>query len=69
MDNNYNNPNNQFWNNYIKRDNEFSEVKLSQQKEPSKNKRDEDLIIEENTIYEIDRNCVERLKKNRRRLI
>ena len=26
-------------------------------------KSDEDLIIEENTIYEIDRDCVERLKK------
>lgn len=31
------------------------------------NKRDEDLIIEENTIYEIDRDCYERLKKGKKR--
>lgn len=30
-------------------------------------KEDKDLIIEENTIYEIDRECFERLKKQRRR--
>jgi hypothetical protein len=28
---------------------------------------DEDLIIEENTIYEIDRECYERLKRQKRR--
>lgn len=28
--------------------------------------RDEDLIIEENTIYEIDRECYERLKKQKK---
>lgn len=27
---------------------------------------DEDLIVEENTIYEIDRECYERLKKKRK---
>ena len=29
--------------------------------------RNQDLIIEENTIYEIDRECFERLKKQRRK--
>ena len=31
------------------------------------NKRDEDLIIEENTIYEIDKDCVSKLKRYRKR--
>lgn len=30
-------------------------------------KEDSDLIIEENTVYEIDRECYERLKKQRKR--
>jgi hypothetical protein len=30
-------------------------------------KRDEDLIIEDNTVYEIDRECYERLKGRKRR--
>ncbi len=36
---------------------------------PSRNLKDtdEDLIIEENTVYEIDRECYERLKKQRKR--
>lgn len=29
--------------------------------------KDEDLIIEENTIYEIDRECYERMKKQKKR--
>lgn len=60
MNNFFNNPNNQNWN---------KNINHSQQKKPSESKRDEDLIIEENTIYEIDRNCVERLKRNRKRII
>ncbi|NLY47973.1 MAG: hypothetical protein GX059_03000 [Clostridiales bacterium] len=28
---------------------------------------DEDLVIEDNTIYEIDRECVERMKRNKKR--
>ena len=32
-----------------------------------KRKEDEDLIIEENTVYEIDRECYERLKRQRKR--
>lgn len=31
------------------------------------NKRDEDLIIEDNTIYEIDRECYERTRKQKKR--
>ncbi|HWT74609.1 MAG TPA: hypothetical protein VN258_07800 [Mobilitalea sp.] len=34
-----------------------------------KPKADEDLIIEDNTVYEIDRECYERLKKQRRRKV
>jgi len=39
------------------------------QREVSKNRRDsdEDLIIEENTVYEIDRECYERLKRQKKR--
>lgn len=29
--------------------------------------KDEDLIIEENTVYEIDRECYERLKRQKKR--
>ncbi len=32
-----------------------------------KKQKDEDLIIEENTIYEIDRECYERLKRQKKR--
>ncbi|NLL72537.1 MAG: hypothetical protein GX237_03325 [Clostridiales bacterium] len=39
-----------------------------QDKDTLRKKSDEDLIIEENTIYEIDRDCVERLKRKRRNL-
>lgn len=31
------------------------------------NGKDEDLIIEENTVYEIDRECYERVKKQKKR--
>ena len=30
-------------------------------------KKDEDLIIEDNTIYEVDRDCFERLKKQKKK--
>jgi hypothetical protein len=32
-------------------------------------KEDKDLVIEENTVYEIDRECYERLKRQRKRKI
>jgi hypothetical protein len=32
-----------------------------------KQKDDRDLIVEDNTIYEIDRECYERLKRQRKR--
>ena len=44
---------------------ERQESKLSSRKQ----KNDEDLIIEENTVYEIDRECYERLKRQKKRKI
>jgi hypothetical protein len=35
--------------------------------DPKPKGKDDDLVIEENTIYEIDRDCYERLKKQKRR--
>lgn len=35
--------------------------------EPLAQKKDEDLIIEENTIYEIDRDCFDRLKRQKKK--
>lgn len=49
------------WNGSIK------DTSHSNQKDTNKKTGDEDLIIEENTIYEIDRACAERLKKIRKR--
>ncbi|TAH75099.1 MAG: hypothetical protein EWM47_00020 [Anaerolineaceae bacterium] len=65
MDNQFNQPNHE--NKFTKGDGSFRDTSRPNQKEPFEKKRDEDLIIEENTIYEIDRDCVERLKRNRRR--
>jgi hypothetical protein len=36
-------------------------------KEYKSNKRDDDLIIEDNTVYEIDRECYDRIKKQKKR--
>ena len=41
--------------------------RIANEKDLVERKRDEDLIIEENTIYEIDRDCYNRLKKQRKR--
>lgn len=65
MNNQFNFPN--YEHKFNKGEGAFKEAKGLGQKELYENKRDEDLIIEENTIYEIDRNCVERLKRNRKR--
>ncbi|NLK99179.1 MAG: hypothetical protein GX271_00770 [Clostridiales bacterium] len=65
MNNQFNYPNNEY--KFIKKEKGSNEVSSQTQKEQRSNKSDEDLIIEENTIYEIDRECVERLKRNRRR--
>lgn len=35
--------------------------------EGNKNQKDDDLIFEENTVYEIDRECYERTKKQKKR--
>ena len=37
--------------------------------EMKRNKADEDLVIEDNTVYEIDRECYERLKRQRKRKV
>ncbi len=52
---------------YIKRDKAAKEETDSKGKALIERKRDEDLIIEENTIYEIDRDCFDRLKKQKKR--
>ena len=57
--------NNQF--NFPDNKNKFTDANRSGKKESFDNKIYDDLIIEENTIYEIDRKCVERLKRNRKR--
>lgn len=64
MDNHYLNKDNN-GNHYGKRD--AVKESLSEEKASIARKRDEDLIIEENTIYEIDRDCYDRLKKQRKR--
>lgn len=67
MDNHNNYPNNYYGYKYAKSEEKFKDTGRPSHKETSGRKRDEDLIIEENTIYEIDRDCVERLKRNRKR--
>ncbi len=52
---------------YVKRDDTVKDSNISDEKASIVRKRDEDLIIEENTIYEIDRDCYDRLKKQRKR--
>ncbi|NLO08380.1 MAG: hypothetical protein GX129_00710 [Clostridiales bacterium] len=65
MNNQFNFPGNEH--KFTKGESEFKDTSRPSKNEPLNNKRDEDLIIEENTIYEIDRNCAERLKRNKRR--
>jgi hypothetical protein len=49
------------------KDNKYNDSGRQKQKNTNGVKEDEDLIIEDNTIYEIDRDCVERLRRSRRR--
>lgn len=49
------------------KDNKYSDSGRQKQRNTNGVKGDEDLIIEDNTIYEIDRGCVERLRRSRRR--
>lgn len=65
MDNQYNTPG--YGLRYTKGEGSSKSVNRPNRKETSISKSDEDLIIEENTIYEIDRDCIERLKRNRKR--
>ena len=41
--------------------------RMTQEKEIQKSTSDEDLIIEDNTVYEIDRECYNRLRRKRKR--
>lgn len=52
---------------YEKSDSFAYEEKVVQRDLTESGNRDEDLVIEENTIYEIDRNCYERLKRQKKR--
>lgn len=65
MDNHY--PDNYYRYKFTKGEDKFKDPTRPSQNETYKRKGDEDLIIEENTIYEIDRDCIERLKRNRKR--
>lgn len=69
MDNHNNYPYNDFGYGYAKDEGKFKDTNRPGQNKTTGRKSDEDLIIEENTIYEIDRECVERLKRNKKRLI
>lgn len=54
---------------YQKNRNDNSERDNLYSKDQGKRKkdRDDDLIIEDNTVFEIDRECYERLKKQKKR--
>lgn len=69
MDNHYNYPFNYFKYGYGKEERNYKDPGSPDQRENYGRKGDEDLIIEENTIYEIDRECMERLKRNKKRII
>lgn len=46
---------------------DYSKTSINNNNTAERRKEDSDLIIEENTVYEIDRECYERLKKQRKR--
>jgi len=52
---------------YANNNNTNSDDNFDQKKERRENLKDEDLIIEDNTVYEIDRACYERLRNQKRR--
>lgn len=52
---------------YLKNQNNLKESGINKDKAIDSRKRDEDLVIEENTVYEIDRDCYERLKSKKKR--
>ncbi len=66
MDNFYSSPGNNGFR-YGKRDSTPKDGSVSDGQDFTARKRDDDLIIEENTIYEIDRDCFDRLKKQRKK--
>lgn len=52
---------------YANSDNSNSDDKLEEKSEIKEDLKDADLIIERNTVYEIDRSCYERLKNLKKR--
>lgn len=46
---------------------DFTKTSLNYGNNNESKKEDNDLIIEDNTVYEIDRECYERLKRQRKR--
>lgn len=49
--------------------NQANQRRTVSNEEIKRSKSDEDLVIEDNTIYEIDRECYERLKRQRKRRV
>lgn len=52
---------------YSKNQDDSNLAGIKKDKDLNSRKRDEDLVIEDNTIYEIDRDCFERLKSKKKR--
>lgn len=52
---------------YSKKEDTINDTDRVSRESMNLRKRDDDLIIEDNTVYEIDRECYERLKKQKRR--
>lgn len=69
MDNHNNYPRYYYGYGYTRDEGNYKNTNRPGHRETSGRKSDDDLIIEENTICEIDRECLERLKRNRKRLI
>ncbi|HKL99367.1 MAG TPA: hypothetical protein VJZ06_05620 [Mobilitalea sp.] len=67
MDNQFYHPGNTDGFNYDKKKLSEWEATTTDLNMKNTGKRDEDLIIEDNTIYEVDRDCFERLKKQKKK--
>lgn len=65
MNNQFNFPN--YKHKFTQGEGAFNGIGRGSKNDSIKDKKDEDLIIEENTIYEIDRDCVSKLKRNKKR--
>lgn len=67
MDSQYYRPGDKNGFQYAKKEDQSKDADNLNNSGQSSRMRDEDLIIEDNTIYEIDRECFERLKKQKKR--